>query len=75
MSEGQEITVGVHARLDAPGFVVKVTAGEGNEQRVTRIPVDDFGEAEKLARSIVRFVEVGLPIDALLGNAGEEGGA
>jgi len=65
MSNEATVTVGVHQRLDAPGYVVRVSQGEGGEERVSKIPVEEMEEAEKLARSIVRYVEKGLPLEAL----------
>jgi len=58
-----EITV--HERLDAPGFVVKLAATDGENTRTTKLPVDDLAEAEKLAESLANFVRGGGPLDAI----------
>ena len=57
MADELNVTIGVHERLVAAGYVVKMTAGEGAEERVQRIPVDDRAEAEALARSLLGLVE------------------
>ena len=57
MEGKMKVVVGVHERLDAPGYVVKLTVGEGAEERVQRIPVDDRDEAEALARSLHGLAE------------------
>ena len=68
-----KVTISVHERLDEPGFIVRVTVGEGPDwQRVAKFPVDDRAEADALAQSIRGYVEAGLPVDALIGDDSEE---
>jgi len=66
---GTRVTVGVHRRDDAPGFVVRLVVVDGPGARTVRFPVDDQDEAVALAESIRRYVETGAPLDALLGGA------
>ena len=62
----EKVTIGVHQRLDQAGFIVKVTVGEGDWQRVAKLPVEDRTEADALARSIKSYLDLGLPIEVFL---------
>ena len=62
----EKVTVGVHRRIDASGFVVRITVDGPDWQRTAKLPVEDRAEAVALAKSIRDFVDVGLPIDVLV---------
>lgn len=64
---GESTKISVHQRLDAPGFVVRVVA-DGNTRKFATVTE---AEAVSLAEAIKEYVEVGLPIDALVADSGE----
>jgi len=63
IAPGTKVTVGVHERTGHPGYIIRIRAGD----RLVKFPVGEFEEAVALARSIVDYVEAGLPIQALVG--------
>lgn len=46
-----------------------ITVQQQPEPKLVRFPVNDRGEADALAASIIQYVEAGLPVEALLGGA------
>lgn len=73
------VEVTVHERIDAPGYVVKITA-QSDPVRTRRLPVDDYDEAATLAESIANYLQVGGDLEAFLpgddsGSATDDGGA
>ncbi len=63
-------TVSIHERKDAPGFVVRLKVGAGDDQRVVRYPAATMPLAEELAASIRESIQAGLPIDIWMPEGG-----
>ena len=61
-----DFLIRVSERVDQPGFVVELqdTTVEGREMKIA---TDSFEEAEALAMSIKRYVELGCPVGPLFG--------
>ena len=59
------VDVTVHERIDAPGYVVKITA-QSDPVRTRKLPVDDYDEAAALAQSIARYLQGGGDLDVFL---------
>jgi hypothetical protein len=59
------VEITVHERLDAAGYVVKISAGTDPEH-IRRLPVDDYDEAVALAASIARYLDGGGDLDVFL---------
>jgi len=68
----EEFTVSVHERLDAPGYVVKLTVVEGDQKRVARFPCDGDGDTARayndavLLRESIQGLAATGDVDALL---------
>lgn len=62
---GDAVKISVHAVIGETGFLVKVVAAG----RCQKFPAETYDEAEALAISIKEYVEMGLPIDGLVGDA------
>ena len=64
MSE-TKVDITVHERLDAAGYVVKISA-DTDPVRTRKLPVDDYDEAAALAQSIARYLQGGGDLDVFL---------
>lgn len=62
----QKITIQVFECKDGPGYIVKLTSMEGDQERIARYPCPTFEEAEALAVSIKNYVELGCDVSALI---------
>ena len=60
----EKVTISVHERTDAEGFVVKIKSGD----TTTRFGTDTFAEAKALAESIRGYLDAGCPLGALTGS-------
>ena len=65
---GNKVTISVHERLDADGYIVRITSGKD----VTKLPTDTFEEAEALARSVKNYADLGLPLDVFFSDESED---
>lgn len=62
----EQVTIGVHECLNQPGcYLIKISTNDG--QRVVKWYVGrNRKEADKLAKSVYAYLEIGLPLSALL---------
>jgi hypothetical protein len=63
------VVVTVHERIDGLGYIVRVLE-DGGLRRSVRYPVGTCLEAEALAKSLVRYIDVGCDIEPLFGDGG-----
>jgi len=64
------VRVSIHRRTDREGYVVRVTVGEGADQKIARYPVASMPAAEELAASIRDSLQAGLPVDIWMSEIG-----
>ena len=62
----KQVTIQVFECKNQPGFIVRLTALEEDQERIARYPCPTFEEAEALAVSIKNYVELGCDVSALL---------
>jgi len=67
----RKVTVSVHRRLDAEGYIVRLVVMNEEGEKIAKYPTSTFEEANSLAESFRGYVKAGCDLSPLLGGGQE----